>query len=170
MFLRCCLWSLNSQLWEILDADGSNRLIFCCFSCLYKAEEDIVFTEGSTSLAVMSSVAGWTWGETGSEHKQPQDCGKICNFISSCPLSFCLLFFPALLAIILQIKTQRKSPSQHCYLCCIPDAEGRIGRCHGQSCCIRASIILKACVISQHWYVVVEVKVQFYNSLLTAHQ
>lgn len=170
MFLRCCLWSLNSQLWEILDADGSNWLIFCCFCCLYKTEEDGVFTEGITSLAVMSSVAGWTWG---SEHRQPQDWGKICNFISSSHLSFCLLLctpIPALLAFLLQIKTQWKAPSQCCYLCCIPDAEGRSDRHHRQRCCIRASIILKACVISQHWGAVVERRGQFYNSCLTAHQ
>lgn len=124
MFLRCCLWSLNSQLWDILVADGSNGLIFYSFCCLYKTEEDVVFTEGSTSLAVMSSVAGWTWGEAGSEHRQPQDWGKTGNFISSSLPSFCLLLctsIPALLVILLKIKPQWKTPKQCCCVCCIPD-------------------------------------------------
>lgn len=170
MFLCCCLWSLNSQLWEILDADGSNRLVFCCFCCLYKTEGDSVFTEGITSLAVMSSVAGWTWG---SEHRQPQEWGKIRNVVSSSPLCvppLALYYNSCFISHLFEIKTQWKAPSQCCYLCCIPDPERRSGRHHRQSCCVRASIILKACVISQHWSAVVEGRGQFYNNRLTVHQ
>lgn len=151
MFLRCCLWSLNSQLWEILDADGSNWLIFCCFCCLYKTEEDVVFTEGSTSLAAMSSVAGWTWGEAGNKHRQPQDQGKICNFFSSSLVSFWLLLcitIPALLVVLLQIKTQRKAPSWCRCLCCIPDAEGGIGSAMDRTAVSRLSSSCSLCHFS----------------------
>lgn len=128
MFLHCCLWSLNSQLWEILVADGSNGLIFCSFCCLYKTEEDVVFTERSTSFAVMSSLAGWTLGEAGTEHRQPQDWGTIGNFISF-SLSFFLLLcisIPALLVILLKIKPQWKTPRQCCCLCCISDVMEKV--------------------------------------------
>jgi len=59
---------------------------------LYKTEEDVVFTEGSTSLAVISSIAGKPEERQGLSTGSPKTEAK--NAISYLFLSFLFLPLP----------------------------------------------------------------------------
>lgn len=111
MFLHCCLWSLNSQLWEILDADGSNRLIFCCFCCMYKTEEDVVFTEGSTKSCCNVFCCRLTLGENRewvqADSRLKSNVQFYFSFLSA---SYFVLQFPPHLPSFLYTKPQVELP------------------------------------------------------------